>query len=99
MRSYEDDPVDTSADEYDAGVIAGTAAGRLAAETGASTITTYDPDRTPWKDGYADGFVAGYHAADAGDVEASERHPDAYSYGEPWGPDNPAPGSPRERQS
>jgi hypothetical protein len=23
-----------------------------------------------------------------------ERHPDAYPYGEPWGPDNPAPGSP-----
>jgi hypothetical protein len=22
-----------------------------------------------------------------------ERHPDAYDYGEPWGPDNPAPGS------
>lgn len=30
-----------------------------------------------------------------GDAEQEpERHPDAYTYGEPWGPDNPAPGSP-----
>jgi hypothetical protein len=30
-----------------------------------------------------------------GDAEQEpERHPDAYEYGEPWGPDNPAPSSP-----
>jgi len=27
------------------------------------------------------------------DPNDAPRHPDAYEYGEPWGPDNPAPGS------
>lgn len=26
-------------------------------------------------------------------LDEPPRHPDAYPYGEPWGPDNPAPGS------
>jgi hypothetical protein len=35
----------------------------------------------------------GYVPAEAMLTDEPERHPDAYGYGEPWGPDNPAPGS------
>lgn len=31
------------------------------------------------------------------DREDEPRHQDAYEYGEPWGPDNPAPGSPWDK--
>ena len=37
-------------------------------------------------------MVSAVMAGLAGQDE-DERHPDAYTYGEPWGPGNPAPGS------
>lgn len=45
------------------------------------------PGKPPWCETCCD-----FHEPD--DEHSYDlRHPDAYEYGEPWGPDNPAPGS------
>lgn len=45
-------------------------------------------------DAEVDGFLGAVRDLPEDEPTESGRHPDAYEYGEPWGPDNPAPGSP-----